>query len=528
MTLTYLGATRVLENYNVMGLAKASLEANVRYLASCLGPEQIRVNGISAGPIKTLAAAGIGGFSKILHFVERTAPLRRNVTTDEVGNVAAFLLSDLASAVTGEITYVDCGFSTVAAGMATSNPDVRARHAHRRMTATRAASTPSSSAAATTASPARRISRRRASRSACVERRGVLGGAAVTEEFHPGFRNSTASYTVSLLDPQVIRDLRLAEHGLVDQRAAVRQFPAAAGRAVSQGRRRTRRDAGGSREILARRRASAAGLLRDARARRRRAARNAPCHAAERRRRQRADLAAIVDMFKVGKRFRALSLPERRDVLDLFTKSAGDLLDRWFESAPIKAAFGFDAVVGNFASPYTPGSAYVLLHHVFGEVNGKRGQWGHARGGMGAITQAMAKECAARGVALRTDAPVARVIVEGGPRRGRRARGRRRSIEGARVVANVNPKLLFERLVAPEHVRCRFPRAHRGLSLRLRHVPDECRAVGTAGFHRAARQAMRSRITAAASSWRRRSPTWSARISTRARTGWSRRRSSRC
>ena len=91
-------------------------------------------------------------------------------------------------------------------------------------------------------------------------------------------------------------------------------------------------------------------------------------------------------------------------MLDLFTKSAGDVLDRWFESDPIKAAFGFDAVVGNFASPYTPGSAYVLLHHVFGEVNGKRGQWGHARGGMGAITQAMASECAARGVALRTDA----------------------------------------------------------------------------------------------------------------------------
>jgi enoyl-[acyl-carrier protein] reductase I len=116
VTLTYLGAMRVLANYNVMGLAKASLEANVRYLASCLGPEGIRVNGISAGPIKTLAAAGIGGFSKILHFVARTAPLRRNVTIDEVGNVAAFLLSDLASAVTGEITYVDAGFSTVAAG----------------------------------------------------------------------------------------------------------------------------------------------------------------------------------------------------------------------------------------------------------------------------------------------------------------------------------------------------------------------------------------------------------------------------
>ena len=114
VTLTYLGAMRSLPNYNVMGLAKASLEANVRYLAGCLGPEGIRVNGISAGPIKTLAAAGIGNFSKLLSQFEKMAPLRRNVTIDEVGNVAAFYFSDLSSAITGEITYVDCGFSTVA------------------------------------------------------------------------------------------------------------------------------------------------------------------------------------------------------------------------------------------------------------------------------------------------------------------------------------------------------------------------------------------------------------------------------
>jgi len=114
LTLTYLGAVRALPNYNAMGLAKASLEANVRYLASCLGPEGTRVNAISAGPIKTLAASGIGGFTKILRFVEANAPLRRNVTIDEVGNVAAFLLSDLASGITGEITYVDAGFSIVA------------------------------------------------------------------------------------------------------------------------------------------------------------------------------------------------------------------------------------------------------------------------------------------------------------------------------------------------------------------------------------------------------------------------------
>ncbi len=112
LTLTYLGAVRSVPNYNVMGLAKASLEACVRYLAQDLGPRGIRVNGISAGPIKTLAAAGISGFSRLLKFVEENAPLRRNVTTEDVGNAAAFLLSDLAAGITGEITYVDCGFNT--------------------------------------------------------------------------------------------------------------------------------------------------------------------------------------------------------------------------------------------------------------------------------------------------------------------------------------------------------------------------------------------------------------------------------
>ncbi len=116
LTLTYLGAERSVPNYNVMGLAKASLEANVRYLAACLGPEGIRVNAISAGPIRTLAAAGIGNFSKLMSRFEKAAPLRRNVTIDEVGNVAAFYFSELSSAITGEITFVDCGFSTVASG----------------------------------------------------------------------------------------------------------------------------------------------------------------------------------------------------------------------------------------------------------------------------------------------------------------------------------------------------------------------------------------------------------------------------
>ena len=129
VTLTYLGAERVVPNYNTMGLAKASLEAAVRYMAASLGPSGIRVNGISAGPIKTLAAAGISGFGKILKFVEEQAPLRRNVTTEDVGNAAAFLLSDLAAGITGEVLYVESGFRNVVPGIggstsgATSSPE---------------------------------------------------------------------------------------------------------------------------------------------------------------------------------------------------------------------------------------------------------------------------------------------------------------------------------------------------------------------------------------------------------------------
>ena len=292
----------------------------------------------------------------------------------------------------------------------------------------------------------------------CVcERRDVVGGAAVTEAFHPGFRNSTASYTVSLLDPGVIRDLRLVEHGLaVVERPFSNFLPLSSrpgdylkvggGLPATQAEvaKFSRRDA----EALP---AYYAMLDRVADVLRELVHRTPPDVANPARR----DFASMLEAWKTLRSFRTLALAERRDVVDLFTKSAGEILDCRFESAPIKAAFGFDAVVGNFASPYAPGSAYVLLHHVCGEVNGRRGQWGHAKGGMGAITQAMAKECVARGVAIRTGAAVARVVVKGGRACGVELEGGD-VIEAKRVVANVNPKLLFGRLVEPSHVDADF------------------------------------------------------------------------
>jgi phytoene dehydrogenase-like protein len=136
----------------------------------------------------------------------------------------------------------------------------------------------------------------------------------------------------------------------------------------------------------------------------------------------------------------------RREVLKLFATSAGEFLDDWFESDPIKAVYGFDGIVGNYASPYAPGSAYVLLHHCFGEVNGKKGTWGHAIGGMGAITQAMAKSAASRGAVIRVGSPVRQVLVERGRAVGVVTEAGE-TIRAAAVVSNLNPKLLFLRLI---------------------------------------------------------------------------------
>ncbi len=275
-----------------------------------------------------------------------------------------------------------------------------------------------------------------------LERRHVVGGAAVTEEFLPGFRNSVAAYTVSLLNPKVIRDLRLAEHGLrIVERPMANFLPLNNGDHLLIGN-----DAEATRRAVARHSPRDAARLPDyyrmierVAAVLRETVLQTPPNVG-------GGLPDVLRMLRLGHSLRGLDMPARRDLLDLFTKSAGEVLDAWFESAPIKAALGFDAVVGNFASPYTPGSAYVLLHHCFGEVNGRRGAWGHAIGGMGAITQAMAAEARARGVEITTSSPVARVRTRAGRAVGVALQDGT-EIDARLVVANVNPKLLFLDLI---------------------------------------------------------------------------------
>jgi phytoene dehydrogenase-like protein len=278
-----------------------------------------------------------------------------------------------------------------------------------------------------------------------LERRGVVGGAAVTEEFHPGFRNSVASYTVSLLNPKVIADMDLAGHGLkVVQRKVSNFLPlndreylcVGGGRTHSEVAKFSQKDSDNL-DAYGARLDAIADILRDL-------VLKTPPNVTEG-----GWGAAIPELLKaagLGNRMASLDMTGKRDLLALFSQSAGDYLDGWFESDPIKAAYGFDGVVGNYASPYTPGSAYVLLHHVFGEVNGVKGAWGHAIGGMGAITQAMARACAEKGVDIRLDSPVKEVLIEKGRAVG--AVTESGEVFRARAVAsNLNPKLLFGKLV---------------------------------------------------------------------------------
>ncbi len=273
-----------------------------------------------------------------------------------------------------------------------------------------------------------------------LERRHVVGGAAVTEEFHSGFRNSTASYTVSLLNPKIIRDMRLYEHGLKVVLRKIDNFlPTQGPEYLLAGRggltrreiaRHSVKDADAY-DAYSKALEAVVSILQDWLLR-------APPNAG-------GGLADLLALLKLGNGVRGLGAEEQRNLLDFFTKSASDILGRYFDTDIVKALFGFDAVVGNYASPETPGSAYVLLHHLFGEATGVPGAWGHAIGGMGAITEAMARAAKAKGVEIVLDAPVDEIIVEQGRAVGVSAGGR--TYRAPQVVANVHPKLLFERLV---------------------------------------------------------------------------------
>ncbi len=281
-----------------------------------------------------------------------------------------------------------------------------------------------------------------------VDRRKVVGGAAVTEEFHPGFRNSVAAYTVSLLNPQIIADLKLGDHGLrIVERRAQNFLPSPDGSYLLTGEGRTQasvarlssRDAAHI-DAFNRELETIADVLRQFVLR-------APPNLVEG-----FGVAGIREAFNAlgtANILRQLDLEQQRSLLDLFTRSAGEMLDDRFENDLVKSLYGFDAIVGNYASPYAAGSAYVMLHHAFGEVNGKKGVWGHAIGGMGAITQAMARAARDRGVTIDTDAGVREVIVERD-----RAVGvvleNGTAIRAKYVAANVNPKLLYTRLIAAD------------------------------------------------------------------------------
>ncbi len=270
-----------------------------------------------------------------------------------------------------------------------------------------------------------------------VEKREVVGGAAVTEEFHPGFRNSVASYTVSLLHSKIIRDLHLLNHGLRIIERPISDFlplpdnqylQLGGGLEATQAQfarfsRHDARQVPAYEEMLTR----VGGLLRDLQLK-------TPPNSG-------GGIADLLRGLRLGARMKQLDAVTRSDTLDLFTLSVAEVLDRWFESDAIKAAFGFDAAVGTFASPYTPGTAYVLLHHVIGEVNGKPGVWGHAIGGMGSITQAMAVEARNLGVEISTGSAVAEVKVESGRAVGVMLESGEQ-LKASVIAANVNPKLL--------------------------------------------------------------------------------------
>ncbi len=279
------------------------------------------------------------------------------------------------------------------------------------------------------------------------ERRPVVGGAAVTEEFHPGFRNSVCAYTVSLLNRKVVEDLDLYRHGLkIIERPLANFLPLG-----DKGYLKAHAYPEKMKAEVARFSIKDADNLAAFEATLSRLARVLQAFVLETPPNAGGGLADLWRLWRTGRRFNTLTLEDQRDFADIMTLSADDFLSRWFESEPVKALYGFDGVVGNFASPRTPGTAYVLLHHCFGDILGRPGAWGHAIGGMGAITQAMAKAAQEVGVEIEVSVPVTDVL---GDAKGINALQLEdgRKITARAICTNVHPKLLFGKLVSKELV----------------------------------------------------------------------------
>ena len=284
------------------------------------------------------------------------------------------------------------------------------------------------------------------------EARDIVGGACVTEEFAPGFRNSTTSYTVSLLQDRVASDMNLGEHGLTIVNRPLNNFLPLANDYLKVGPGVTEAEVA---RFSAKDAAALPGydqrleVLAD---QMRRLALKIPPGPG---------LKGMAALATQGWPMLGLSKGEQHDLFTLFTRSAREFLDGWFESDPIKAVLGFDSIVGHFASPDTPGSAYVLLHHVFGQVNGVKGAWGHAIGGMGAITKAMAAAACEKGVSIGLEERVARVNIVNGKAKGVTLEDGR-VLEAPIVASNAGPALLFRQLVDRAELPAEFARSMDG------------------------------------------------------------------
>ncbi|NNM14029.1 MAG: NAD(P)/FAD-dependent oxidoreductase, partial [Gammaproteobacteria bacterium] len=278
-----------------------------------------------------------------------------------------------------------------------------------------------------------------------LERGEQVGGAAITEEFHPGFKNSVASYTVSLLNPKVITDMDLHRHGLKILERKVNNFwphqhngkhdflAFAVGfeHLKKEIARYSQHDADNLERYFADIEL-VANLIRDQLLK-------TPPNAG-------GGLKDVLKLIALGNRTRKLTTEQKTVLMDIFTKSVADFLSLYFENEFVKGAFAFDGIVGTYASPHTPGTAYVLMHHAFGEVNGKQGVWGHAVGGMGAITQAMQKACQQQGVKIVLKAEVGKVLSANSYATGVQLSDGQQ-IMARTLAANVNPSLLFDKLV---------------------------------------------------------------------------------